>query len=179
MKLPQLERQRDSRREQPPYPPAIQCRFEERSGADSPDLDDSSNDRLPHAVRDSHLRHLHELRRSCGTEPGFRQEDSYRYWRITPRGPAGAPSRMAPRGIGMFRSILFCRLQGSECHSGLENGCPYLPIIRIVNEPNTGGPWPPRPPPGGGAGAGPRSWAIVKRWPVLLSNVTVRAPFIV
>ena len=55
----------------------------------------------------------------------------------------------------------------------------YLPIIRIVNEPGTAVPWPPRPPPGGGGGAGPRSCDIVKRWPVLLSNVTVRAPFIV
>src|ERR1039457_571640 len=61
----------------------------------------------------------------------------------------------------------------------LENGCSYLPIIRMVNEPNTGVPWPPRPPPGGGGGAGPRSCDIAKRWPVLLSNVTVRAPFMV
>ena len=55
----------------------------------------------------------------------------------------------------------------------------YLPIIRIVNEPGTAAPWGPRPPPGGGGGAGPRSWLIVRMWFVLLSNVIVRAPFIV
>src|SRR5437763_1552528 len=54
-----------------------------------------------------------------------------------------------------------------------------FPIIRIVNEPGTGVPWAPRPPPGGGGDAGPRSWLIVKMWFVLVSNVIVRAPFIV
>jgi len=48
-----------------------------------------------------------------------------------------------------------------------------------VKEPGTGVPWAPRPPPGGGGGAGPRSWLMVKMWFVLLSNVIVRAPFIV
>src|ERR1035441_40208 len=61
----------------------------------------------------------------------------------------------------------------------------YLPTIRIVNEPGTTVPWgarPPRPLSGGvagAAGAGPRSWLIVKMWFVLLSNVMVRAPFMV
>src|SRR4029078_7091341 len=32
-------------------------------------------------------------------------------------------------------------------------------------------------PAGGGGGAGPSSEAIAKRWPVLLSNAIVRAPF--
>src|SRR5207302_2037869 len=59
----------------------------------------------------------------------------------------------------------------------------YLPITRIVNEPGITGAWGPRPPAGGGVagggGAGPRSTLIVRMWFVLLSNVTVRAPFIV
>src|SRR5215831_7942842 len=55
----------------------------------------------------------------------------------------------------------------------------YLPIIRIVNEPGTAAPRAPRPPLGGGGGAGPRSSLIVKMWFVLLSNAIVRAPFIV
>src|SRR5438105_930910 len=70
------------------------------------------------------------------------------------------------------------RKYGNSCGSS-RTARSYLPIIRIVNEPGTGVPCGPRPPPGGGAGAGPRSCDIVKRWPVLLSNVTVRAPFIV
>src|SRR5215468_254827 len=57
--------------------------------------------------------------------------------------------------------------------------CHYLPIIRIVNEPGIAGACPPRPPAGGGAGAGPRSWLIVKIRLVLLSKVIVLAPFIV
>src|SRR5207244_12375949 len=60
-----------------------------------------------------------------------------------------------------------------------ENFFDYLPIIRIVNEPGIGAPRAPRPPPGGGGGAGPRSSLIVKMCCVLLSNVIVRAPFIV
>src|SRR5438093_3883860 len=55
----------------------------------------------------------------------------------------------------------------------------HLPIMRIVNEPGIGAPRPPRPPPGGGGGADPRSSLIVKMRFVLLSNVIVRAPFIV
>src|SRR5436309_456556 len=64
---------------------------------------------------------------------------------------------------------------------GASGNCPghQRPISRIVNEPGTGVPCGPRPPAGGGGGAGPRSTLIVSRWLVLLSNVTVRAPFIV
>src|SRR5258705_12061406 len=56
--------------------------------------------------------------------------------------------------------------------------------MMIVNEPGMAAPRPaPRPPAGGGVpaggggGGGPTSDAIAKRWPVLLSNATVRAPF--
>ena len=59
---------------------------------------------------------------------------------------------------------------------------PYLPIITIVNEPGTGGAKPPLPlgaPAGGGVGACPRSWLMVRICCVLLSNVIVLAPFIV
>src|SRR6059058_1450346 len=54
----------------------------------------------------------------------------------------------------------------------------YFPIIRIVNVPGIAAPRPARPP-GGVGGAGPRSSAITKRRPVLLSNAFVRAKFIV
>src|SRR5439155_4720246 len=74
--------------------------------------------------------------------------------------------------------------KGSEVYSA--DGCArrilariYLPIMRIVNEPGIGAPRAPRPPPGGGGGAGPRSSLMVKMRFVLLSNVIVRAPFIV
>src|SRR4051812_47481927 len=59
----------------------------------------------------------------------------------------------------------------------------YLPTMMIVKEPGTGAPRPPPRPPAGGAapsgtgGGGPTSDAIAKRWPVLLSNAIVRAPF--
>src|ERR1700722_4806671 len=75
--------------------------------------------------------------------------------------------------------------RGCRSHSRKKDKLPslmialYLPTIRIVNEPGTGVPCPPRPPPGGGGGAGPRSCDMVNRRPVLLSKVTVRAPFIV
>src|SRR3954454_7782523 len=56
--------------------------------------------------------------------------------------------------------------------------------MMIVNEPGIAGPRPaPRPPAGGGVpaggggGGGLTSDAIAKRWPVLLSNAIVRAPF--
>src|SRR6476659_3955477 len=55
--------------------------------------------------------------------------------------------------------------------------------MMIVKEPGTAAPRPPRPPaggavsPGGRGGGGPISDAIAKRWPVLLSNASVRAPF--
>src|SRR5258706_6104551 len=55
----------------------------------------------------------------------------------------------------------------------------YLPTTRIVNDPGTATPGVARPPPGGGGPAGPRSMLIVRMWLVLLSNVIVRAPFIV
>src|SRR3954462_7377111 len=55
--------------------------------------------------------------------------------------------------------------------------------MMIVKEPGIAAPRPPRPPaggavsPGGGGGGGAISDAIAKRWPVLLSNAIVRAPF--
>src|SRR6185436_2558555 len=55
--------------------------------------------------------------------------------------------------------------------------------MMIVKEPGIAGARPARPPAGdgvpagGGGGAGPSSEAIAKRWPVLLSNAIVRAPF--
>ena len=52
--------------------------------------------------------------------------------------------------------------------------------MMIVKEPGIAAPRPaPRPPAGGGvpAGGGPTSEVIAKRWPVLLSNAIVRAPF--
>src|SRR5438874_8531850 len=56
--------------------------------------------------------------------------------------------------------------------------------MMIVKEPGIAAPRPaPRPPAGGGepagggGGGGPTSDAIAKRWPVLLSNAIVRAPF--
>src|ERR1700682_2274434 len=56
--------------------------------------------------------------------------------------------------------------------------------MMIVKEPGIAAPRPaPRPPAGGGVpaggggGGGPTSDAIAKRWPVLLSNAIVRAPF--
>src|SRR5204863_6709610 len=62
--------------------------------------------------------------------------------------------------------------------------CGYLlPTMMIVKEPGTTEPRPPRPPgggvvpAGGGGGGGPTSDAIANRWPVLLSNAMVRAPF--
>src|SRR3977135_2117695 len=59
----------------------------------------------------------------------------------------------------------------------------YLPTMMIVKEPGIAAPRPaPRPSagggvPAGGGGGGPTSDAIAKRWPVLLSNASVRAPF--
>src|SRR5438128_9065055 len=57
-----------------------------------------------------------------------------------------------------------------------------MPTMMIVKEPGIGGP--PRPPPaggvvpaGGGGGGAAGSDAIANRWPVLLSNAMVRAPF--
>src|SRR6185369_14648382 len=55
--------------------------------------------------------------------------------------------------------------------------------MMMVKEPGIAAPRPaPRPPagggvPAGGGGGGPTSDAIAKRWPVLLSNAIVRAPF--
>src|SRR6478736_4755533 len=60
----------------------------------------------------------------------------------------------------------------------------YLPTMMIVKDPGIAAPRPaPRPPAGGGVpaggggGGGATSAAIAKRWPVLLSNAIVRAPF--
>src|SRR5262245_48846733 len=59
----------------------------------------------------------------------------------------------------------------------------YFPTMMIVKEPGIAAPRPPRPPaaggvPAGGAGGGGSvSDAIAKRWLVLLSNASVRAPF--
>src|SRR5882762_11965096 len=59
-----------------------------------------------------------------------------------------------------------------------------MPTMMIVKEPGIAAPRPPPRPPvggvvpaGGGGGGGPVSDAIAKRWPVLLSNAIVRAPF--
>src|ERR1700738_956191 len=59
-----------------------------------------------------------------------------------------------------------------------------MPTMRIVKEPGIAAPRPPPRPPdggavpaGGGGGGGPVSDAIANRWPVLLSNAIVRAPF--
>src|SRR5260221_11734666 len=88
-----------------------------------------------------------------------------------------------------MRELILPRSPGEEVRKvGADLGRPgsgggdprrYLPTTRIVNEPGTAAPGVARPPPGGGGGAGPRSWLIVKMWFVLLSNVIVRAPFIV
>src|SRR5438477_1663121 len=58
-----------------------------------------------------------------------------------------------------------------------------MPTMMIVKEPGIEpAPRPPRPaagggvPAGGGGGGGAASEAIARRWPVLLSNATVRAP---
>src|ERR1017187_8933720 len=89
------------------------------------------------------------------------------------------------RHLPVRRVMLDLRSDALAFSSGAVRGncrgysCAYLPIIRMVTEPGTAAPWGPRPPPGGGGGAGPRSWLIVKMWFVLLSNVIVRAPFIV
>src|SRR5581483_6385939 len=59
----------------------------------------------------------------------------------------------------------------------------YLPTMMIVKDPGIAAPRPAPGPPaggvpaGGGGGGGPTSDAIAKRWPVLLSNAMVRAPF--
>src|SRR6266516_3320603 len=59
-----------------------------------------------------------------------------------------------------------------------------MPTMMIVKEPGIAAPRPPPRPPaggvvpaGGGGGGGPVSEAIANRWPVLLSNAIVRAPF--
>src|SRR5947208_11848050 len=58
-----------------------------------------------------------------------------------------------------------------------------MPTMMIVKEPGIAAPRPPRPPGGGvvpgggGGGGGPVSDAIANKWPVLLSNAIVRAPF--
>src|SRR5205085_8637558 len=65
------------------------------------------------------------------------------------------------------------------------SACYLVPTMMIVKEPGIAPPpRPPRPPPaggvvpaGGGGGGGAASDAIANRWPVLLSNAIVRAPF--
>src|SRR3982074_2973194 len=59
-----------------------------------------------------------------------------------------------------------------------------MPTMMIVKEPGIAAPRPPPRPPaggvvpaGGGGGGGPVPDAIANRWPVLLSNAIVRAPF--
>src|SRR5215471_20724185 len=57
-----------------------------------------------------------------------------------------------------------------------------MPTMMIVKEPGIAAPRPPPRPTAGGAvsgcgGGGPVSDAIANRWPVLLSNAMVRAPF--
>src|SRR5438093_13452789 len=59
-----------------------------------------------------------------------------------------------------------------------------MPTMMLVKEPGIAAPRPPPRPPaggalpaGGGGGGGPTSDAIANRWPVLLSNAIVRAPF--
>src|SRR6476660_9651417 len=59
-----------------------------------------------------------------------------------------------------------------------------MPTMMIVKEPGIAAPRPPPRPPAGAAvaagegdGGGPVSVAIANRWPVLLSNAMVRAPF--
>src|SRR5207247_9443378 len=59
-----------------------------------------------------------------------------------------------------------------------------MPTMMMVKEPGITEPRPPPRPPaggvlpaGGGGGGGPTSEAIANRWPVLLSNAMVRAPF--
>src|SRR5260221_2652400 len=88
-----------------------------------------------------------------------------------------------------MRELILPRSPGEEVRKvGADLGRPgsgggdprrYLPTTRIVNEPGTAAPGVARPPPGGGGPAGPRSMLIVRMWFVLLSNVIVRAPFIV
>ena len=96
---------------------------------------------------------------------------------------------MASRAAWSLRP---CISDASDCTTRSLNGgevpaaapaC-YLPTMMIVKEPGIAVPRPaPRPPgdggvsPGGGGGAGPTSDAIAKRWPVLLWNAIVRAPF--
>ena len=47
-------------------------------------------------------------------------------------------------------------------HVANRNRRSYFPSITMVKEPGMGGANPPRPPPGGGAGAVPRSWLMVR-----------------
>ena len=108
-----------------------------------------------------------------GKSGQIRNDKSARSGNVHPKRHPATPFRHSPvrRVMRDLRSDALENCRGYSCS--------YLPIIRMVNEPGTAAPWGPRPPPGGGGGAGPRSWLIVKMWFVWLSNVIVRAPFIV
>src|SRR5690242_6561091 len=100
-------------------------------------------------------------RRNCARQARIGPEGR----RLATKGTKSTKGRIKVRG---FPFVLFVPFVANLLPSPLGF---YLPISRMVNDPGTTGAWPPRPPAGGAAGAGPRSWLIVKRCWVLLSNV--------